>query len=953
MNLRRNEKRYKGRWVVFFAFFVLFCLMGEREVHAQGQEKNEKKVRVGWYQSDMFQEGISDDQMKRGYCYDYLQKVSDYTNWEYEYVYGNWTELFHMLQRGEIDCMGGVSVTEERKDTMLFPDTAMGTDQYYLYKRTNDVSVSPTDLSTFAGKKVGGIRDNQITAFTLKWMQEKAVDLEIVYFDSFEEQEKAFEAGEIDLLAQTINNVLTMEGIDIAAKVGEDPFYLAISKERPDLLAELNESINTILSIDPFVLQNLQYVNYGATLINKTLTDEEKEWVKNHSRITVAYLDNYLPYSDTSKDGQAMGILTDTLNAILESLELDDQIAIDYIPYQNFDQMAEALRAGLVDIAFPVYGNLWELEKNKIDASAAVVQSSETFVYKGVYDRNKVRKISVNENNQMQIAYCKKYFPDVELVYFGSIEECLSEVMHGKVDGTIVNTLRTELVTGNVKYKSLSFVQLKGDDSRCFGVNENNTELILILNRGLRMIGSSFGIESSYKYMEEFYIPNLGDYFLKYINVFLPILILVVGGIILLLAVNLHRKAVQVSEKEAHIRQVQALNEELSELRRKADAANEAKTKFLFDMSHDIRTPMNAILGFTGLMEKNLDNPEVLRDEIGKVKFSGEYLITLINNMLEIARIDSGKEELSESFVDLADETHSVIPVFQEEIQKKNLTVTREIQIQNRYVYADLHKAMEIVMNLLSNAIKYTPDGGSIFTKLCEIPCETEGYAAYEFSIRDTGIGMSPEYQKIIFESFSRERNTTESKIAGTGLGMAIVKRLVNLMNGTVEVESELGKGSCFTVRTKHRIVENPADYLETAQSQQRDEPLDLSGKRILLAEDNELNTEIASAILEDYGAQVEHAKDGLECITMLTERAADHYDLILMDVQMPNLNGYEATKRIRQLPDPIKSNIPIIAMTANAFDEDKKNAFDAGMNEHLSKPIEIARLVKVLKKVL
>ncbi|MDO4516194.1 MAG: transporter substrate-binding domain-containing protein [Bacillota bacterium] len=337
----------------FFLVLVSLC-----PLTAMAAETEQKTVRVGWYQSDMFQEGISDDQIKRGYCYDYLQKVSDYTNWEYEYVYGNWTDLFRMLQRGEIDCLGGVSITEERKETMLFPDTAMGTDQYYWYKSTNDVSISPTDLSTFAGKKVGGIRDNQITAFTLKWMQDKGLDLEIVYFDSFEEQEKAFEKGEIDLLAQTINNVLSLDGIAIAAKIGEDPFYLAISNNRPDLLAELNESLNTILSIDPFVLQNLQYVNYGATLINKTLTDEEKEWVTNHPKITVAYLDDYLPYSDTSKDGQAIGIMTDTLNAILESLALDDQIAVDYIPYQNFDQMAEALRSGQVDMVFPVYGNL-------------------------------------------------------------------------------------------------------------------------------------------------------------------------------------------------------------------------------------------------------------------------------------------------------------------------------------------------------------------------------------------------------------------------------------------------------------------------------------------------------------------------------------------------------------------------------------------------------------------
>ncbi|MDO4481158.1 MAG: transporter substrate-binding domain-containing protein [Bacillota bacterium] len=930
--------------------FGVFCVP---EVYANQETKDNTIVRVGWYQSDMFQEGTSDDEIKSGYCYDYLQKVADYTSWKYEYVYGSWTELFHMLQNGEIDCLGGVSMTEERMDTMLFPDSAMGTDQYYLYKRNGDNSISSSQLSTFSGKKAGVIRDNQISNFTLEWMKEKNVNLEIVYFDCFEEQEVAFERGEIDLMAQTINNVLRLEGIEIAAKLGEEPFYLAVSRDNPNLLEELNESLNIILAIDPFILQNLQYVNYGTTLINKTLTDEEEKWVSEHPEITVGYLDNYLPYSSSDKNGNPTGLMTDTLNAILESLRLENRISIEYVPYKSFNQMAEALQSGKADLIFPVYGNLWELEQNNLDASSPVVRGSESFVYKGTYDKNRIKKIAVNENNQMQIAYCRKHFPEIEMIFCDSIDECLKAVLAGRADGTILNTLRTELVTRNSEYKSLSFIQLEGDDSRCFGVNEKDTALILILNRGLRIIGASFGMESSYKYMESFYEYSMKDFFTDNISILLPALILTVGAIILLLVISLNRKAAQVREKEANIRKVNALNSELEELRRKADAANAAKTSFLFDMSHDIRTPMNAILGFTGLMENNLDNPGALKQELKKVQESGEYLLTLINNMLEVARIDSGKEEINEGFMDVKNEKFSVIRILEPEIMKKRLTVSEEYNIQHRYVYADAHKIREIIMNLVSNAVKYTPEGGSIHITLDEIPSGKEGYAAYQYVVEDTGIGISPEFQKVIFESFARERNTTESRIAGTGLGMAIVKRLIDLMNGTVEVESKPGKGSRFTVRLMHRIVDNPEIYLKADNSGQTADNPDFTGRRILLAEDNELNAEIAEAILEDFGAEVEHAKDGAECVDMLERREAGYYDLILMDVQMPNMNGYEASRKIREMKDPEKSEIPIIAMTANAFDEDKKNALAAGMDRHLTKPIEISKLTETLREFL
>ena len=396
---------------------------------------------------------------------------------------------------------------------------------------------------------------------------------------------------------------------------------------------------------------------------------------------------------------------------------------------------------------------------------------------------------------------------------------------------------------------------------------------------------------------------------------------------------------------------LQKAYDELKVARDRADAASRAKTTFLFNMSHDIRTPMNAILGFSALMEKELDKPEILADHLQKIRESGDYLLSLINNILDMARIESGKMELQEAAMSISGETDTILHMFDTEVARKDLQLSADMRIDHPYIYADRAKIREIVSNLLSNAVKYTPAGGSIRLGLTENPADREGYAVYTLVIADTGIGMSREFQEHLFDLFSREHTTTESKVAGTGLGMSIVRRLLDLMGGTIEVESALGQGTTFTVTLVRQIAEAPETAPESGEAVQADEAVNLSGRRILLAEDNVLNAEIAIELLEDYDIRVDHAEDGLECVSMLAQAEDGYYDLILMDIQMPHLNGYEAACRIRALADHEKAAIPIIAMTANAFEEDRQNAFAAGMNGHVAKPIDIDRLLKELRK--
>ena len=385
-----------------------------------------------------------------------------------------------------------------------------------------------------------------------------------------------------------------------------------------------------------------------------------------------------------------------------------------------------------------------------------------------------------------------------------------------------------------------------------------------------------------------------------------------------------------------------------------AEEANKAKTDFLNNMSHDIRTPMNVILGYNELMKQYLTDP-ILVDYQNKIEQSGKLLLSIINNVLDMARIESGKmvvEERAEAIGLVVEEIESV---FESCAQEKNIVFTTSVDVDHTHVLWDGFKVREILMNLVGNAFKYTPEGGHITIDVKELDCTRSGYVRIQTQIKDTGIGMSEDYLPTLFDSFSREYNTTIGKVSGTGLGMAIVKNLVDMMDGDICVKSKLGEGTCFTLTFEHRIADE--DSIEWNQELDvLDEKSILQGKRVLLVEDNELNAEIAMAILEQSGLVLDRVEDGLACINRLSEVDADLYDLVLMDIQMPNMNGYEATRRIRQFENVKKASIPILAMTANAFEEDKKMAIEAGMNGHISKPIDVNvlenQIINIFKKV-
>ena len=386
--------------------------------------------------------------------------------------------------------------------------------------------------------------------------------------------------------------------------------------------------------------------------------------------------------------------------------------------------------------------------------------------------------------------------------------------------------------------------------------------------------------------------------------------------------------------------------EKIERAAKRAEEASEAKTRFLFNMSHDIRTPMNAIIGFSDLLEKHLDDKEKVHDYIKKIQLSGSFLLSLINYVLEMARIESGKATLRTEVGDAQELLGALNAVFEPAVEKKRLKYNCTLDVEHRFIICDVTKVREIVLNIISNSVKYTPEGGSVTVQIKEIPWEKEGWTANRILVEDTGIGMGAEYLPHIFEEFTRERTSTESKVVGAGLGLPIVKALIDLMGGTIQVESERGKGSKFEVILPFEIASE--EEVKDSYVKKEEKLYNRSKeKRILLAEDNELNAEIAITILEENGFKVERAEDGCKCVELFSEKPAGYYSTILMDIQMPNMDGYTASRKIRGMEREDAKAIPIIALTANAFDEDRNKAFAAGMNGHIAKPIDVGRMVR------
>ena len=925
---------------------LLLLLSAVLPVKAAAETASAKVVRVGSFE-DTFNY-VNEKGARKGYGYELLETLSGYAGWQFEYVTCDWSDCFEKLKNGEIDIIGGISYTEDRTQEMLFSDEPMGVEKYYLYADLSRADISASDFKTLNGKKIGVLMGTEPEVMLAEWEEKYGLKTEHVNISNNEDVKQKLANHEIDCFVSLEESFWAERGISTITRVGESGIYYAINKNRPDIKEELDDAMRALDEAVPFYTADL-YKRYFSMDYTPILTGEEKAWLRKHGAIRMGFLasDSGVSTFDPAT-GEFTGVITDYIQFAADCLG-NQELEFQLVGYDSKEAELDALKSGEIDMIFHCDQNPNLAEEYHFACTNTTWTSNLMAVTnKQHFNENNVNRIAVPQNKLSLKKYLAFYYPQWEIVDCDTQEDAARLVKDGQADCFV-----TGISSENKYSKKYSFysVPLVNPVRSCFAVNSGNRSLLSILNKTIKAMPVNMLAGALAMYKSSARKVTLSDFIKD--NFFMALLVssIAVAAILLTILKLLRkaRKAEAAARKAAN--DTQKLNAKLQVAVENAESANHAKSTFLFNMSHDIRTPMNAIIGYADLASRHLDDPAKLKNYMENIQVCGQNLLMLLNNVLDLARIENDKTEMEYSVSDVEKDFRNCVAMFRNQADSKGQTLTVTTHLLYPYVYADIPHLTEICTNLVSNAVKYTGAGGTIRCNVTQKPGEKEGWCDTVVTVADNGIGMSQEFQKHIFEPFERERTSTVSKVEGSGIGMGIVKKLVGLMGGTVEVESRIGVGSTFTVTIPCRIASE-----DETQAKRETNPSDqkcLCGTRILLTEDNDLNAEIATELLQEEGCTVDRAKDGVECVDMLEKAANGTYQLILMDIQMPVMNGYDAARKIRGLDDPQKANIPIIAMTANAFTEDRQVALDAGMNDHIAKPINMNVLVPTLRKYL
>ena len=884
-----------------------------------------KTVRVGWLvNNEGFQNGTPGERLS-GWGYEYLQTLSYYTpGWRYEYVSGTFTELMDMLEAGEIDLMPNISYSEERAQKLLFSSNPEGAERYYIYAKPDRDDLAKGDPQALQGLTIGCNSGVMQTFVGQQWLANEGITCTYREYDGGSMLFDALANDEVD--AVIMNDTISSPDASPMFYVGSSDYYFAVPKSRPDLMNDINAAMTAIARVNPRYNDEVK-ANYSAQNSgSSSLTGPERSWLKaNDNTITIGYLKNKLPYCTQNDDGEMEG----SLASLATTLHDKFGITVATVAFSNNEQMTKALSTGTIDVALPLFRDYWLAEQAGVILSNPMGTVSLAAIHSSSNLNSDLKNIACTADAIVNRFELENLFPDAKVTEYPNDNEAREALNKGEASCIIVPSTRLKTIRDTYDIEDFQTQELTDTAQLSCLISRGKPVLLGIINKGIVNAGESLSASS---YSPTSYSAQESDAFrLLYRNriVIAAVIICILLTGIVILVWSLHR-----AQKE----------------QQKADAANAAKTAFLTRTSHDIRTPLNGILGLIEIEELKDGDMQAARESRAKARVAANHLLSLINDILEMGKIEDRKLTLEHVPFNLKELCDDTLVLCKLRASSNGITMQDNSlpYATGPYMIGSPTHIRQIMINLLDNSIKYNKHGGSVTFSSKTKPLDN-GSALFCFSVSDTGIGMTPKFLKHIYEPFAQEGDDARSKFQGTGMGMPIVKSLIELMGGTIEVTSELHVGTSFYVEIPLDIDKNPQARANTVE---RVLDCSLANMNVLLAEDNELNAEIAQALLESEGVVVTRAANGNEVVNLYLSHPAGSFDAILMDIMMPDMDGYEATRAIRLSEKVDAVDIPIIALTANAFVEDAKAAHDAGMNAHLSKPLDFNKLKNILARI-
>lgn len=946
---------------IFTFLFLLaaLCLPGhDSPLWAAGERKGGDKVkdvRVGMVTEPGFTE-LLPDKRRAGYGYEYLQEIAFRSGWKLHYIDARRSVLVSLFEKGEIDVLMGMTKTKEREQTMLYSSIPQGSRNYFIFANPfGSGRLKRGDVRTVGGARIGVEGSSYSRRILEDWCRENGVEPVIVECD----EERMWEELASGLLDGVVDHDLRLNSKEVPLfQMGKADFYFTVNPTRPDLLEDIERAQEKILEMQPFYAESLKQKFFTAAVNRQGLAPEELEWSRAKGRIRIGYLDNFAPVSSNVR-GKPEGQY-----ALMEQLLKGSfGLEIENVPYASETDLLNALKEQQVDAIFPYIFNFMIAEKDDVILSTSAVRIPGVVIQKAGFT-GPVRTVAVLESGSLMKLGSLIAYPEASFLEEKNLKACLKAVDSGKADLLQVSNYRLSRIAKDFyAFPELEMKPSQNSFDMCFAVGRDKPVLMEILNKAIAAMNAGESDSILFSSMSYGYGYSLGDFVRDHA---VP-LMLSVTLIALLSAFFLRHRLRQEEERKRVLArtnaELEATKDALEVSTEAAKQANRAKSMFLSKMSHDIRTPLNAIIGFSNLLLSQNGGRDEVQDKVGKILLSADHLLGLVNDVLDMSKIESGAMTLHPADFRLSGLIDSVEEIIRPLATAKQQEFTVELD-EDGVFFADKGRLSQVMMNLLSNAVKYTGTGGHVRFSVRNEPSPVPERRNVTFEVADNGRGMSEEYMKTLFTPFSREHRPEESAEVGTGLGLPIVQNLASLMGGTVSVESKIRQGTTFTIllpipvstsETVEDIGRTDGNAGSTGRGQARkylsgsEKPL--AGLRILAAEDNELNTEILKAYLTINGADLTVAENGKVLLDIFSQSSEGSFDVILMDIQMPVMDGLEATRTLRQLDRPDAKSIPVIAMSANAFSDDVAASLDAGMNAHISKPIELSALIRALEE--